>query len=211
MGKNVYYQNVVLFTQRIQNLVTFKGVTLVKANIATSLYGPALEWYTSERNNFDWDALDNDSSVKSCINTLSQHFKVPTSVTLGFLTNKTYSLNDVRARRPSAQYIRTIMRYGIGCKIVNVANQHFFAYRGVISELKVFISSPTKSTKAANFIRTFEEKQKIWHKIMTTPVTPQQYYKPVRRSLPFRPPFSSQSKAFSRFQTQQRLPPSQQP
>ena len=43
VGKDVYYRNVVLFTQRIQNLVTFKGTTLVKANIATSLYGSALE------------------------------------------------------------------------------------------------------------------------------------------------------------------------
>ena len=37
VGKDVYYMNVVLFVQRLQNLVTFKGVALVKANIATSL------------------------------------------------------------------------------------------------------------------------------------------------------------------------------
>ena len=43
VGKDVYYQNVVLFTQRIQNLVIFKGATLVKNNIATSLRGSALE------------------------------------------------------------------------------------------------------------------------------------------------------------------------
>lgn len=37
VGKDIYYRNVVLFTQRIQNLVTFKGATLVKVNIVTLL------------------------------------------------------------------------------------------------------------------------------------------------------------------------------
>ena len=43
VGKDVYYKNVVLFVQRLQNLVTFRGATLVKANIATSLRGSTLE------------------------------------------------------------------------------------------------------------------------------------------------------------------------
>lgn len=37
VGKDVYYRNVVLFVQRLQSLVTFRGAALVKANIATSL------------------------------------------------------------------------------------------------------------------------------------------------------------------------------
>lgn len=36
VGKDVYYRNVVFFVQRLQSLVTFKGASLVKANIATS-------------------------------------------------------------------------------------------------------------------------------------------------------------------------------
>ncbi len=46
--KDVYYRNVVLFTQHIQNRVTFRGATLVKANISTSLRGSSTEWYISE-------------------------------------------------------------------------------------------------------------------------------------------------------------------
>lgn len=128
VGKDVYYWNVVLFTQRIQNLVTFKGATLVKANIATSLRGSALEWYTLELSDFDRDALNNDPGMKSWINTLSQRFKVPTSVALGLLTDETYSLDDVQRRRPPAQYVRAIMRHEIGCNINDVSNQLSFAY-----------------------------------------------------------------------------------
>ncbi len=99
VGKDVYYRNVVLFIQHLQSLVTFRGAALVKANIATSLQGSALEWYTSELSDFDCDALNNDPGVKSWINTLSYRFKVPTSVALGLLTDETYTLDDARARR----------------------------------------------------------------------------------------------------------------
>ena len=102
VGKDVYYRNVVLFVQHLQNLVTFKGVALVKANIATSLRGSALEWYNSELSDFDRDALNNDPGVKSWVNTLSHRFKIPTSVALGLLTDETYPLDDARARQPPA-------------------------------------------------------------------------------------------------------------
>lgn len=123
VGKDVYYKNMVLFVQRLQSLVTFKGAALVKANMAMSLRGSALEWYTSELSNFDRNALNNNPGVKSWINTLFHRFKVPTNVALGLLTDETYSLEDARACRPAAQYVKAIMRHGIGCNIVDVANQ----------------------------------------------------------------------------------------
>ena len=50
------------------------------------------------------------------------------------------------------------MRYGIRCNIVNIANQMFFAYQDLASELQVFVSLPTEFTKAANFICILKEK-----------------------------------------------------
>ena len=94
VGKDVYYRNVVLFVQRLQSLMAFRGAALVKANIATSFQGSALEWYTSKLSNFDRNTLNNDLSVKSWVNTLSHCFKVLTSVALGMLTNERYFLDD---------------------------------------------------------------------------------------------------------------------
>ena len=65
VGKNVYHRNVVFFVQRHQSLVTFRGAALVKANIASSLRGFALEWYTSKLSNFDRNTLNNNPGVKS--------------------------------------------------------------------------------------------------------------------------------------------------
>ena len=209
VGKDVYYRNVVFFIQRLQSLVTFRGAALVKVNIATSLRGSALKWYRSELSNFDHDTLNNDPGVKSWVNTLSHRFKVPTSVALGLLTDETYSLNDAWARQPPAQYVRAIMRHGIGCNIIDVANQLSFAYRGLAPELRVFISPLTESTKVADFICALEEKQEVWHEMMTTPAGPQRYYNPIRRPSPYRLALPSQSEAFSYYQSQYRGPKTQ--
>lgn len=71
VGKDVYYQNVVLFIQRIQNRVTFKGVALVRINIPTSLRGSALEWYTSELDDQKRETLNKDAGIDNWISMLS--------------------------------------------------------------------------------------------------------------------------------------------
>lgn len=204
VGKNVYYRNVVLFVQRIQNLVTFKGAALVKANTPTSLRGSVFEWYTSKLTEFDRNALNNDPGMKSWVNTLSQRFTVPTSVALGLLTNKTYSLDDAQRCRPPAQYVQAIMRHGIGCNINNVSNQLSFAYQGLAPELRVFVSPPTKSTKASNLIRILEEKQEVWFEMMTAGTSSQRPYNRLRTTYSpsrfgSRPPLVSQPDAFTRY------------
>ena len=149
--------------------------------------------------------------MKSWVNTLSHCFKVPTSVAFGLLTDETYFINDAHARRPPTQYVPAIMRHGIGCNIVDVANQLFFTYRGLAPELRVFVSPPTEVTKAADFIRALEEKQEVWYEMMTTPSGPSRYYNPARRSSSYRIPLPSQSEVFSCYQSQQRTPQLQQP
>lgn len=80
------------------------------------------------------------------------------SIGLGLLTNKTYFLNNTRTRQPPTQYVRTIIRHGIGCNIVDIANQLSFAYRGLALELRVFVTPPTKTKKASDFICALKEK-----------------------------------------------------
>lgn len=156
--KDVYYRNVVFFVQRFQSLVTFRETALVKANIVISFQDSALKWYTSELSNFNRDAVNNVSGVKSWVNTLSRHFKVPTSEAFGLLIDKTYFLDNARAWQPPAQYVHAIMQNEIGCNIVNITNKLSFAYQGLVPELWVFISPPTKSTKAADLIHVLKEK-----------------------------------------------------
>ncbi len=175
------------------------------------LHAFALEWYTSKLSDFDRDVLNNNPSVKSWINTLSHHFKIPTTIALDLLTNKTYSLDDTRIQQPSAQYVHAIMQNGIGCNIIDVANQLSFAYRGLALELRVFVTPPTESIKASDFIYVLKKKQKVWHEMITTPAAPHRYYNPAQSPSPspYKLPILSQSEAFSHYQSPQRMPQAQ--
>lgn len=122
---------------------------------------------------------------------------MPTSIAFGLFTNETYFLNDAQVWQPLAQYVHAIMQQGIVCNFVDVVNQLFFAYRSLTPKLYVFVSPLTKSTKATDFIYALEEKQQVWHKMMTTSVKPQRYYNPMQKTSPYRPLLASQAKAFS--------------
>ena len=197
--KDTYYENAVLFVQKVQNLVTLKGATTVKANMGTLLFAYVLEWYTSEVSDFDHDEWNNELGIKSWINTLSQQFKIPTIVALGLLTDETYSLEDAWRRRPPAQYVQAIIRNGIRCNITEVINQLSFAYRGLSPKLRVFVAPTTESTRAVNFIRTLEEKQEVWYEMMTGPASQRPYAQSraayASSRFLFRPPLLSQSEA----------------
>lgn len=97
LDKDVYYKNIILFIQHFQNLIIFPNTTFFKVNIATSIQSFVLEWYTSKLSKFYSNTLKNNPDIKNWINILSYHFKVLINVVLGFLTNKTYSLNNVKA------------------------------------------------------------------------------------------------------------------
>lgn len=208
VDKDVNYRNVILFVQRLQSLVTFKGAAFVKANVGTSLQGSALEWYSFELSNFNRNALNNISRVKSWVNTFFHHFKVPTNIALGLLINEIFSLSDTRTQRPPAQYVCTILQHSIGYNIVNIVNQQSFVYRSLASELNVFVSLVIKSTKASDFIRTLEKKQEVWYKMLIMPVTSGRHYKNFCQPSLFgplfaKPSFPSQSDTFLYHQTQQ--------
>lgn len=89
----------------MQNLITFKGVTFIPANIFTSLRYSALEWYIFELDNQEWENLNKDSGINNWISKLSQRFKVPTKIALDFLTSKSYSLDDAQKHHPPTQYV----------------------------------------------------------------------------------------------------------
>lgn len=147
--------------QHFQSLVIFRDPALIKINIAKSLQSSAPEWHTFEFSNIDRNVLKNNLGIKNQVNTLFYYFKIPTSIAFGVLIDKIYSFNNARARQTPAQYICAIMQHSIGCNIVNITNQLFFAYRGLAPEFRVFVSFLTKFIRVSNFIHTLKEKQEV--------------------------------------------------
>lgn len=63
--KNVYYRNILFFVQYIQNLVTFKAIFLIKANLPILLKKSVLKQYTFKLIKFDHNTLNNDLVIKN--------------------------------------------------------------------------------------------------------------------------------------------------
>lgn len=133
----------------------------MKSHISILLRDLVLEQYTLKFDDINYDEMNNNLGLGTYITTLSQQFKMLTSMMLRFLTDKVYSLEDTYYCRLLAEYIHIIMRYGLGYIIVDIANQLSFVYRGLALELRAFITLPTNTTKTTNFILAVEEKQEL--------------------------------------------------
>ena len=47
VGKDIYYRSAILFVERIRDLATVKGWSIVRSNLSIALRGSALTWYTA--------------------------------------------------------------------------------------------------------------------------------------------------------------------
>lgn len=92
-----------------------------------------------------------------------------TSIALSLFTDNIYLVNDAYIWQSPAQSVRTIMRHGIGCNIVKIANQLSFTYRDIAPKLRVYISPSIETTKTSDFIYALKNKQNVWCEIMTSP------------------------------------------
>ena len=77
VGKELYYRSVILFIDRIADLVTVKPAALVRANINICLRKAALSWYILELNDAKRsDLRNNTDDVILWIKNLKRRFKV---------------------------------------------------------------------------------------------------------------------------------------
>ena len=83
IGKELYYRLVILFIDKIADLVTVKLVVLVRANINICLRRVILLWYMLELNDVKRSGLRNNiDGVNLWIKSLKRRFKVLITVVL---------------------------------------------------------------------------------------------------------------------------------
>ena len=163
VGKDVYYRSVILFVERIKDLASVKGATLVRSNVNTCLRGAALTWYTAELSNLERVGLRADENdVKEWCDALTKRFKQPTGVALTQLTSEKYTLHDARTRREPASYVQAILRHAKAANFNEVEHQLTFAYQGIAAELRAFIDPPRAGITIASFIQILELKKDTW-------------------------------------------------
>ena len=121
VGKDVYYRSVILFIERIKDLVSVKDAILVRSNINTYLRGTALTQYTVELLNLERVGLRaNENDIKEQYNSLIKRFKQATGIALSQLILEKYTLYNTRTKRELASYIQAILRYTKAANFNNV-------------------------------------------------------------------------------------------
>ena len=209
VGKDVYYRSPILFVERIRDLATIKGASIVRSNLNTALRGSALAWYTAELSNLERVGLRADENgVEEWCSAIIKRFKEATGVALHNLTTEKYSVHDARTRREPAAYVQTILRHAKSANIDNAENQLTFAYQGIAAELRAFVDPPTSTTTVASFIQTLELKKDTWfemnHRQALNPVRPTQGRQNQQNAGGYRNPFPNQQpRPYQPYQSQQ--------
>ena len=94
-------------------------------------------------------------------NALANRFKLNDQEALKLLKKASYSLKDVRNRRPLASYVQSVIRYGNSAGLPT-KKQLQLAYKHMAGELQRDISKPTSATSVEDFIRALEAKESAW-------------------------------------------------
>jgi hypothetical protein len=97
VSNQTHYRDVLVFLDRLRDLVTLKGEELIRANIHASLRGSALAWYTSELSEFERRSIRHMPLEEGWLLMLRQRFKMRPSQALMKLADTTFSPTDVRA------------------------------------------------------------------------------------------------------------------
>ena len=176
VGKDLYYRSVILFVERIKDIVSTKGAALVRSNLNTTLRGAALRWYTAELSNLERLGLraEGGNGVDEWCEALVKRFRENTNVALGNLNTEKYTLQDARVRREPADYVQAIIRHIKSAEIDGVKNQLLFTYYRITSELRVFVTPPKDDTTVSSFIQALEEKKDAWFEMHYTTSRPSQ-------------------------------------
>ena len=106
VGKELYYRLIILFIDRIVDLVTVKLAVLVKVNINIYLRRAVLSWYILELNDAKRSGLRNNTDdVNLWIKSFKRRFKILIIVALQQLTTIKYVINNIRNRNELVEYV----------------------------------------------------------------------------------------------------------
>ena len=179
VGKDLYYRNVFLFIERIEDLARIKGDELIAANINTCLRGTALGWYTSELSTLTRNGL-RISKIEQWTEQLRNRFRESTSVALTKLTSTNYTVTDARKKREPAAYVQEVLRHAKAASLDNVLHQLTYAYSNIAPELRIHLNPPNAATTIEDFVSQLELKKDAWWAFYN--VTPSTSHRATSRS-----------------------------
>ncbi|CAG8950508.1 hypothetical protein HYFRA_00007005 [Hymenoscyphus fraxineus] len=164
VGKDVWFRDVFLFTERIKDIALLKGQNSVRGIVTSCLRGSALAWYTAELSDLERAGL-RTGSLDLLLGTLIARFKEPSALSLKKLHMLKYNTQDVRQQKEPATYVQEVVRLAKGAGFDSVINQLLFAWNGLEPVLRQHVEMPTEATTLSSFIRALDLRKDTWFAI----------------------------------------------
>ncbi|CAG8961032.1 hypothetical protein HYFRA_00002572 [Hymenoscyphus fraxineus] len=171
-GKDVWFRDVFLFTERIKDIALLKGQDSVQGIITSCFRGSALAWYTAELSDLERAGL-RTGSLDLLLGTLIARFKEPSALSLKKLHMLKYDTQDVRQQKEPAAYVQEVVRLSKGAGFDSVINQLLFAWNGLEPVLRQHVDMPTEATTLSSFIRALDLRKDTWYAIHSNYQDPQ--------------------------------------
>ena len=159
-GKHVFYKDVYIFTNRLQDLAVQRGEADTKAVLSSCLRGSALMWYSMELTELERDLL-RDANLDQWYTTLIKRFKTRTAVALSQLVGQTYSLNDIRHTSPRA-FIQHMLHLAKSAEFYSTHNQLTLLWNQFAVNLRRDLPEPQATTTIGEFLDQVDSKTAIW-------------------------------------------------
>lgn len=158
-GKDTYFRDVHLFTERIKDIAAVKNAELVRNNLNTCLRGTALACYTGVLTDNQKRLVKLGGGVEEWVHALLKRFKESPQLTT--ITKERYTMEDARRRREPFEYAQTITR---AAKSTNMTtfSQIYLIYNGLELKLQRDLSKPTEQTTMEAFLQETEDNKEIW-------------------------------------------------
>jgi hypothetical protein len=183
---SVFYRDVYIFVDRLEDLVSFKGEAAVRELVPSCLRGSALIWYTTELTDLEKRGLRN-ATVKDWGETLIATFKEQTSIALQNLQSERYTVADARKQIHPRTYVQKVLRYAKAAQMTSVHNQLTLAWNNLDIEFKAQVSAPSPTTTVGSFLKELDAKASIWYEqalVKSASRNTSQYYQQGGRGYP---------------------------
>lgn len=160
--KDIYFRDVHLFLERVKDHARIKNSALIRKNLFTCLRDLTLQWYTSELSKNIKNLLRLDKVVKFWKKELFKRFKEASNMIMINLVKEKYSMNDVRRRRESREYVDVIFRASKFANLIAEISQIFLIYNELDVKFQRDITMSKIDTKLDSFFIELNDMKNVW-------------------------------------------------
>ncbi len=158
--------------KRVKDAIIMSKAKVVRTNLSICLRESTQIWYIENLSDLEKKALRTLSDeVDHWCNALFKKFKKSVVSVLNYLITERYTLDDVQTNKNIFSFVFQIMQHA---KIVNIADLHeqlIWVYNVIASKLTKDIDSLDENITTMTFLKYFETKKNIWHRIYNRKLT----------------------------------------